>query len=230
MNQIQKNKEELLDEIEKLGMRPMTPSVAEKLSEYIGAYYALCEIEEDEGQRSRPMQIGYDTGSRTDARGRYTGRDMPRNRYEPYDRYDDGRRGVRNIYELNERNGTMDYDDREDERRPFARALDTSVNDAQLTKDVAEQWLTKLKNVDGTKGAHWTMQQTDQVLTKYGMNYDPVEFWVVMNLIYSDEVAVAKRYNVNTIEYYKDRAKAWLDDPDAKPNKTARYLMSVVQN
>lgn len=100
----------------------------------------------------------------------------------------------------------------------------------KLTEQDAETWMGGLENADGTSGAHWTRTQTDQVLAKYGLKYDELLFWVVMNSIYSDDVNVAKRHNVNTLDYYVDRAKAWLDDEDANPDKALLYYQTIVKH
>lgn len=47
-SQIEKNKEILCDEIEKLSEQKMTEAVAAKLSAYCGAYKALCMLGEEE--------------------------------------------------------------------------------------------------------------------------------------------------------------------------------------
>ena len=47
-SQIEKNKETLCDEIEKLSEQKMTEAVAAKLSAYRGAYKALCMLDREE--------------------------------------------------------------------------------------------------------------------------------------------------------------------------------------
>lgn len=98
-----------------------------------------------------------------------------------------------------------------------------------FSKEMAEEWTRGMKNEDGSKGPHWTMEQVKQVIAQKGVTHDPVEFWAVINAIYSDDVAVAKKHNVNTIDYYVDRAKAWLDDKDAIEDKAAAYYMYIVK-
>jgi hypothetical protein len=90
-------------------------------------------------------------------------------------------------------------------------------------------WPSMMRNADGTVGAHWTIDQVRQVMLQNGVSADPVEFWIVMNMIYSDDVLVAKKYNVNTPAYFADRAKAWLDDKDAQPDKLKKYFEHIVK-
>lgn len=94
----------------------------------------------------------------------------------------------------------------------------------------AEKWAKSMHNADGTKGAHWTLEQTHQVMQQHGMQYDPSEFYVILNAMYSDYYPVAKKYNTNTVDYYVDLAKAWLEDADAVPNKAAAYYDCVVRH
>lgn len=100
----------------------------------------------------------------------------------------------------------------------------------QLDKETAESWVESMKNEDGTTGAHWTMEQTEQVRKQHGLECDPVEFWVAMNAAYSDLCKFAKKYNTNTVNYYVDFVKSfWFNDQDAVPNKLAAYYEGVVK-
>lgn len=99
----------------------------------------------------------------------------------------------------------------------------------KFDRETAEEWMGGIKNSDGTKGPHWTMAQTQQVMTQRGFDCDPVEFWAIMNAVYSDYCKVAKKHNVNTVDFYADMAKAWLHDSDAVPNKAAAYFAYVVK-
>lgn len=101
----------------------------------------------------------------------------------------------------------------------------------KLTKDIADTWTREMQNADGTKGAHWTMDQARQVMTQKGLNCDPLEFWVALNATYSDLCESAKKHNVNTVDYYVDTAIAlWLKDKDAVEDKLAAYYEYVVRH
>ena len=100
----------------------------------------------------------------------------------------------------------------------------------QLDKETAESWVENMKNEDGTKGPHWTMEQTEQVRRQKNLSCDPVEFWVAMNAAYSDLCKVAKKHNVNTVDYYVDYVKAfWFNDEDAVPHKLMAYYENIVK-
>lgn len=98
-----------------------------------------------------------------------------------------------------------------------------------LTEDMAHEWMHNLQNEDGTKGPHWTMDQVKQVMSQRGVKMDPLEFWVVLNIMYSDYCGVLKKHGANNMDVYVDMAKAWLDDKDAMDGKAARYFQYIVK-
>lgn len=96
-----------------------------------------------------------------------------------------------------------------------------------FTPEKAEHWLLNMQNEDGSTGAHWTLDQTNQ--------YKPAEVseyvWeCAMNMMYSDYYSVAIAYNVNIPEFYADLAKAFLFDKDAKKpkDKISAYYNCIV--
>lgn len=92
-----------------------------------------------------------------------------------------------------------------------------------LTHDEAEEWCDSMVNADGTKGCHWTLEQTQDVAKQRGITCDPNDFWAVMNMMYSDYCQVAKRQSVDTPGFYADMAKAFLEDADAADGKAYLY-------
>ena len=104
------------------------------------------------------------------------------------------------------------------------------VSDKTFTLDVAEEWASKLQNEDGSSGPHWTMEQAKRIMAQRNLSLDPTEFWIAINLIYSDFSPVAKKHGVGgNLDFYVDMAKAFLEDKDAGPNKIARYYECVVK-
>lgn len=99
-----------------------------------------------------------------------------------------------------------------------------------MTKEMAEEWTRSMRNEDGTKGPHWTMEQVKQVMAQKGIKYDLAEFYAILNAMYSDYCAVLKKHGVNNIDFYVDLAAAWLNDSDAVPNKAAMYYECIVKH
>lgn len=69
--QIEKNKEILCDEIEKLGNEKMTEANAAKLSAYRGAYKALCMLDKGEAEERSAMAYYADKKEKTTDRAGY---------------------------------------------------------------------------------------------------------------------------------------------------------------
>lgn len=94
---------------------------------------------------------------------------------------------------------------------------------------MAQEWTEGMKNADGTKGPHWSMDKVREIMREYQVDCDPVEFYAVLNSIYSDFCEALKENNTSNMKTYVCMAKAWLDDEDAVRDKAAAYFMYVVQ-
>lgn len=101
--------------------------------------------------------------------------------------------------------------------------IDAEHHPEHLSKADAESWVSRMKNSDGTKGCHWTLEQTQDVAKQRNITCDPNDFWAVMNMMYSDYCQVAKRQSVDTPGFYADMAKAFLEDADAADGKAYLY-------
>lgn len=97
-----------------------------------------------------------------------------------------------------------------------------------LDEHTAKKWVSKMRGSDGSMGEHWSMDQTSQTMRQRGMDCDPLEFYVTMNMMYSDYVQIAKNHGVNSVDFYADMAKAFLDDEDAVDDKLMAYYECVV--
>lgn len=95
---------------------------------------------------------------------------------------------------------------------------------------MADEWTASMKNEDGTKGPHWTIEQVKQVMAQKGIKGEPYEFYAVLNMIYSDYCAVLKKHRVNNLDVYVDLACAWLMDEDAVSDKSYAYYENVVKH
>lgn len=98
----------------------------------------------------------------------------------------------------------------------------------RLTEEAATSWVNKLKNTDPEYpvGAKWSRETLKPLAMKHGFTTPEkqLEFWVVMNMMYSDYAETAKKHGVSTMDFFADMAKAWMKDKDAVEHKTAAYI------
>jgi len=95
----------------------------------------------------------------------------------------------------------------------------------------AEKWARQMDKEDGTKGPHWSIEQVKQVMAQKNLSLDPWEFYAALNAMYSDFSKALKKHGVgDKLDLYVDLAKAFIEDPDAMPDKLARYWRYVVRH
>lgn len=135
------------------------------------------------------------------------------------------------IYEQDEPHmNRIGFEAESEGKRYMGNIVPMRGGDKKLTREMAEEWMAGIKNEDGKIGPHWPIEQTKQVMLQKGIEVEPVTFWVVMNMLYSDYCAVLKKHNVNTIDMYADLACAWIMDKDAVKEKAGAYYMDVVKH
>ena len=88
----------------------------------------------------------------------------------------------------------------------------------------AMEWTRKMKNPDGSTGPHFKPETAEQLRTAHCPMCDRWEFMVAINMMYADYAEVAKKFGADKPEFYVCMAKAFLEDPDAKDGKLARYM------
>lgn len=185
------------------------------------------------------MRMDYDMESRN---GEYSsqGSEARMGGYpnRPFPVYEDGRSNMNQIgFDYSGDNVRTDYGmtatnhtGNEMEYRKSSKMGGYSYSEGTpMTKEMAEEWTRSMRNEDGTKGPHWTMDQVKQVMAQKGIKYEPVYFWVVLNMMYSDYCAVLKKHGCNNIDLYIDLAAAWLNDSDVgAKDKLSAYYQYVV--
>lgn len=111
----------------------------------------------------------------------------------------------------------------------FSGSANRGTSSKEIDKEQAEEWTEQMINSDGTKGAHWTMNDAKALKEKLNLNsIDPIEFYVTLNMMYSDYCSTAKQFGVDRPEFYAHLAKAFLMDKDAGPDKLHKYFSEVV--
>ncbi len=114
----------------------------------------------------------------------------------------------------------------------FAAAMNSKGNSASpFNKEMAEEWMANIRNEDGSKGPHWSLEEVKRVMNQKGIECDPVKLWAAVNAEYSDRQAVNKKYGVDKLDFYVDSAIAyWLQDKDAVKDKLSAYYTHVVKH
>jgi hypothetical protein len=137
----------------------------------------------------------------------------PMRDYDDYDMRGDMRGRDYADYEMHDMRGRdygdygMDYADRDYGEMEYGK---------MSHKDI-ENWKRHLKNQDGTMGEHFKKEQVMQAARQIGVNpeeYGEHIFPLVMNMMYSDYCAVAKKFGLDRPDFYAELAKAFLNDKD----------------
>lgn len=87
-----------------------------------------------------------------------------------------------------------------------------------------KSWVKHMRNVDGSTGAKWTMEQVEPFRMKHAPAMEKEGFWAAMNMMHSDYSAVAIAFSVDNPEFYASMARAFLADPDGGADKLQRYM------
>lgn len=99
------------------------------------------------------------------------------------------------------------------------RKLYKMVYGEHLSKELANKWVSEMKNKDGTTGEHWSYEQTIQ----YAGNIDKNEWYAILNMMYSDYYS--SKFDIST---YVELAKDWFTDKDVNEGKTLNYYLNIV--
>lgn len=81
-------------------------------------------------------------------------------------------------------------------------------------------------NEDGTTGAHWTLEQTNQVARQYDIpftKFNEYDWNYVMNAMYSDYYGAVS----DDISAYVKLARKFIDDKDAPDGKALQYYLAM---
>lgn len=102
---------------------------------------------------------------------------------------------------------------------------------AHINQELAESLAEGFAVTDGSSrenGIKWTMSETKEVGLKVGVDFDKInkcEWFLVMNMVYSDHYRTAKKRGLTEPTFFADLALDWFMDADAKPEKTFNYFM-----
>ena len=99
----------------------------------------------------------------------------------------------------------------------------------------ARKAVSKMENEDGSKGPHWSIEETSNLANQYGVslnkNFNKYDWYVALNMIYSDFYrAIVAVANSNNTKYFVEFAKAWLSDKDVEEGKMWYYYIYVMSD
>ncbi|MCD7811999.1 MAG: hypothetical protein LUG91_09180 [Ruminococcus sp.] len=86
---------------------------------------------------------------------------------------------------------------------------------------LAKKAVAEMRNVDGTSGEHWTIQQTNSLAMQHNIK-EKYDFYYVINMLHSDFSEIIGNDNST----YAKLAKAYMCDPDAPEGKAFRLWFS----
>lgn len=109
-----------------------------------------------------------------------------------------------------------------------------AVNGPHFDEEHARYAVEGMENEDGSKGPHWTVEETTSVANQMGINlksekHNKWDWYVAMNMIYSDyyKAVVAMTGNANT-KHFAELAKAWICDKDISDGKMWHYYVYIM--
>lgn len=94
--------------------------------------------------------------------------------------------------------------------------------DEGLDRMTAERWVRNM-------GIRFPMEETAKWATKMGMEHKMIEFYAIMNAMWSDYGKTMAKHGLDTPDIFACLAKDWLEDEDAVPNKAEMYYKYIVQ-
>ena len=98
------------------------------------------------------------------------------------------------------------------------------VNGPHFDESMAKKAVSQMRNVDGTDGQHWTMEETNKVADQYNIKYK-CDWYYALNSLYSDLYGL---YGTDVNTYAKIAKALYFDDPDKPDGKLFKMYMGMV--
>lgn len=103
-----------------------------------------------------------------------------------------------------------------------------------FNEECALKVVSHMENEDGTKGAHWSLEQAVSIASQYNISlnsehFNKYDWYVALNMVYSDFYkAIISIANSDSVRYFVELAKAWLKDKDVEEGKMWYYYKYVM--
>lgn len=97
----------------------------------------------------------------------------------------------------------------------------------------ARKAVSKMENEDGTRGQHWSLEETTALANQYGIRLDEkinkYDWYVALNMVYSDYYrVVVSMTGSNNTKYFVELAKAWMHDKDIITTQGYESQLAIV--
>lgn len=84
-----------------------------------------------------------------------------------------------------------------------------------FNEEHARKAVSKMENEDGTRGPHWSVEETTALASQYGINlgsrFNRYDWFVALNMVYSDYYKVIiSMTNSNSTKHFVELAKAMI--------------------
>lgn len=104
-----------------------------------------------------------------------------------------------------------------------------------FNEEYARKAVMKMENEDGTRGPHWSLEETTTLASQYGIalgsKFNRYDWFVALNMVYSDYYRVIMNITgSNNTKHYVEFAKAWLNDKDIDEGKMWYYYIQEIIN
>lgn len=90
-----------------------------------------------------------------------------------------------------------------------------------INEDMAKKWVKDMTPI----GQHWTMEETTNASQSLNFNLNPIDFYVVANMMYNDYYDLVKDDEELALKLAYD----WLNDEDAIKDKLYCYWKNIVR-
>lgn len=102
-----------------------------------------------------------------------------------------------------------------------------------FNEEHARKAVSKMENEDGSRGQHWSLEETTSLANQYGIRLDEefnkYDWYVALNMVYSDYYKViVNMTGSNSSKYFVELAKAWICDKDIDEGKMWYYYVYVM--
>lgn len=91
-----------------------------------------------------------------------------------------------------------------------------------FNEKLAKWAVSKMRNIDGSIGEHWSIEQTNQVLSSLGVNINQFDWYYAMNMLYSDLYTMLK---TDASMYAKFAIQFYFSDIDSDDTKLFKQFI-----